>query len=191
LALAAARLKTAEELLKSTASPRPSALGPNAGEQTVVAALQASLGGKDYQIKSKIIILLTDGQNNAGKRSPLEAAQLARDWGIKIYAIGIGGRESFVTVQTPFGDYRVPGGPGADEATLKTIAEETGGAYWLAESGAKLQDIYQEIDKLERTEIESVRHIDYAERFAPFVLIAFALLLAEQILVGTVFRRIP
>ena len=71
-----------------------------------------------------------------------------------------------MTVKTPLGDYKVPGGPGVDEATLKTIADETGGAFWLAESAEKLHEIYKEIDRLERTEIESVRHIDYAERFA-------------------------
>jgi Ca-activated chloride channel homolog len=116
---------------------------------------------------------------------------LAKEWGIKVYAIGIGGRESFVTLKTPLGDYKVPGGPGVDEATLKAIAVETGGAFWLAESAEKLHEIYKEIDKLERTEIESVRHIDYAERFAPFVLAALALLTFEQILISTVFRRIP
>ena len=162
LALAAARLRTAEEVLKM-----------------------------DYRIKSKVVILLTDGQNNAGKRSPLEAARLAKEWGIKVYAIGIGGRESFVTVRTPLGDYKVPGGPGVDEATLKGIADETGGAFWLAESAEKLHRIYKEIDRLERTEIESVRHIDYAERFLPFVLAALILLMLEQILISTVFRRIP
>jgi Ca-activated chloride channel family protein len=190
LALAAARLKRAEEVLKST-SARLLAQGTVAQAETGAFAPQAPLVGKDYQIKSKIIILLTDGQNNAGKRSPLEAAHLAKEWGIRVYAIGIGGRESFVTIQTAFGGYKVPGGPGADEATLKTIADETGGAYWLAESAGKLHDIYKEIDKLERTEIESVRHIDYAERFAPFVLAAFVLLFLEQVLVSTVFRRIP
>jgi Ca-activated chloride channel family protein len=162
LALAAARLRTAEETLR-----------------------------KDYRIKSKVAILLTDGQNNAGKRSPLEAARLAKDWGIKVYAIGIGGRESFVTVRTPLGDYKMPGGPGVDEATLKRIADETGGAFWLAESADKLHQIYREIDRLERTEIESIRHIDYAERFLPFVLIAIALLALEQVLISTIFRRVP
>jgi Ca-activated chloride channel family protein len=162
LALAAARLRTAEETLR-----------------------------KDYRIKSKVAILLTDGQNNAGKRSPLEAARLAKDWGIKVYAIGIGGRESFVTVRTPLGDYKMPGGPGVDEATLKRIADETGGAFWLAESADKLHQIYREIDRLERTEIESIRHIDYDERFLPFVLIAIALLALEQVLISTIFRRVP
>ncbi|HBD10367.1 MAG TPA: hypothetical protein DCZ69_19125 [Syntrophobacteraceae bacterium] len=146
---------------------------------------------RELKSKSKIVILMTDGQNNAGKRSPVEAARLAKEWGIKVYAIGIGGRESFVTIHTPLGDYKVPGGPGADEPTLKAIADETGGAFWLAESAAKLHDVYQEIDKLERTEIESVRHIDYAERFVPFVLAGLALLFLEQVLVSTVLRRIP
>jgi len=190
LALAAARLKTAEEMLKSAhgRSPAQSHHGEPEGGAPV---LQPPGAGKDYQIRSKVVILLTDGQNNAGKRSPIEAARLAREWGIKVYAIGIGGRESFMTIQTPFGDYKVAGGPGVDEATLKAIADETGGFFRLAESADKLREIYREIDKLERTEIESVRHIDYAERFAPFALAALALLALEQILVGTVLRRIP
>lgn len=161
LALAAARLKTAEER------------------------------GEGYKIKSKVIILLTDGQNNAGRRSPQEAARLAREWGIKVYAVGVGGRESFATVRTPFGEYKVPAGPGVDEATLKTIAAETGGAYWLAESAGKLYEVYKEIDKLERTEIESVRYVDYSERFIPFLMAALLALCLEQALLCTAFRRIP
>ena len=191
LALAAARLKTAEDLLKSTLG-KPSTENSHDQGDSGAPARQSPVTGMDYQIKSKVIILLTDGQNNAGKRSPLEAARLAKEWGIKVYAIGIGGRESFMTIQTPLGDYKVPGGPGVDEATLKAVAGETGGAFWLAESAEKLHEIYQEIDKLERTEIESVRHIDYAERFAPFALAA--LVAADRwsrFLISTVFRRIP
>jgi Ca-activated chloride channel homolog len=191
LALAAARLKTAEDLLKSTLGKFSTPNPPDLGESDPRVRTSPVTTGAGYQIKSKVIILLTDGQNNAGKRSPLEAARLAKEWGIRVYAIGIGGRESFVTVRTPLGDYRVPGGPGVDEATLKTIAHETGGAFWVAESAEKLHEIYKEIDKLEQTEIESVRHIDYAERFAPFALVALALLTLEQILISTVFRRIP
>jgi len=190
LALAAARLKTAEELLKST-NARSSLPSGETQVEADSSALREPLVGKDYQIKSKVIILLTDGQNNAGKRSPVEAARLAGEWGIRVYAIGIGGRESFVTFRTPFGDRKVPGGPGADEKTLKAIAHETGGAYWLAESTEQLHDIYKKIDEMERTEIESVRYIDYAEWFAPFVLAALALLILEQTLISTVLRRIP
>ncbi len=191
LALAAARLKTAEGLLQGTSGkssrPSPDAHGAGAAE----AGQSSVTTGRGYRIKSKIIILLTDGQNNAGRRSPLEAARLAREWGIKVYAVGIGGRDSFVTIKTPLGDYKVPGGPGVDEETLRVVAGETGGAFWLAESAEKLHEIYREIDALERTAIESIRHIDYAERFAPLVLAALLLLILEQILISTVFRRIP
>ncbi len=161
------------------------------GEGSALARRSMLPTGMDYQIKSKVIILLTDGQNNAGKRSPIEAARLAKEWGIKVYAIGIGGRESFMTVKTPLGDYKVPGGPGVDEATLKAVSGETGGAFRHADSAEKLREIYREIDRLERTEIESVRHIDYAERFAPFALVALSLLVLEQVLISTVLRRIP
>jgi len=188
LALAAARLQKAEEVLKP-AQGKPSARKPGEAADGSDDKLPASV--KDYQIKSKVVILLTDGKNNAGKRSPIDAGRLAREWGIKVYAIGIGGRESFVTVRTPLGDYKVPGGESVDEATLKAIAEETGGAFWLAESAEKLHEVYKEIDKLERSEIESVRHVDYAERFTPFALAALFLLVLEQILISTVFRRIP
>lgn len=191
LALAAARLRTAEEQAKSSRGDS-SLQGPQKPPENGASPARTSGADAGYHIKSKVAILLTDGQNNAGRRSPLEAARLAKEWGIKVYAIGIGGRESFVTVKTPFGDYKMPGAdPGVDEATLKGIAETTGGAFWLAESAEKLHEIYREIDKLERTDIESVRHIDYAERFAPFVLAALALLTLEQVLVSTVFRRIP
>jgi len=78
-----------------------------------------------------------------------------------------------------------------DEETLRVVAGETGGAFWLAESAEKLHNIYREIDKLERTAIESIRHIDYAERFVPLVLAALLLLILEQILISTIFRRIP
>ncbi|MHC1741803.1 MAG: VWA domain-containing protein [Syntrophobacteraceae bacterium] len=190
LALAAARLKTAEETLKSPRGQAPPHGSPESPQIDPLVSLNRQTN-KDYQIKSKIVILLTDGQNNAGKRSPIEAARLAKEWGIRVYAIGIGGRESFMTIKTPLGDYKVPGGPGVDEATLKGIADETGGAFWLAESSEKLLEIYKEIDKLERADIESVRHIDYAERFAPFLLAALALLTLEAVLASTVFRRVP
>lgn len=191
LTLAAARLKTAEEQVKSNRG-KASLQEPQKPPENAPSPAWATGADAGYHIKSKVAILLTDGRNNAGKRSPLEAARLAKEWGIKVYAIGIGGRESFVTVKTPFGNYKMPGtDPGVDEATLKGIAETTGGAFWLAESAEKLHEIYREIDKLERTEIESVRHIDYAEKFMPFVLAALALLTLEQVLVSTVFRRIP
>jgi len=169
LALAAARLQTAEETL----------------------ARQTRGKDADYEIKSKVIILLTDGQNNCGKRTPAQAAALARDWGIKIYTIGVGGGDAVTTVRTPLGDYKVPVGPGVDEGTLKALADATGGTARLADDAESLRAVYREIDELERSEIESIRFLDYRELFPAFALAGLLLLVAEVALAATVFRRIP
>ena len=169
IALAAARLKTAEETI---------------GRQT-------DQKDKDFEIKSKIIILLTDGQNNAGKRSPAEAAALAKKWGIKIYTIGVGGEEGVMRQQSLFGSFLVRLGEGVDKKTLQNLAETTGGIFRLAEDADSLRAVYREIDSLERSEVESIRYLDYRERFQPFLLVALGLLLVEIILNNTVFRKIP
>jgi len=109
VALAAARLKTAEETL----------------------ARQTKGDVKAYQIKSKIVILLTDGQNNIGRHTPEEAAALAKQWGIKIYTIGVGG-DDVVKVQTLFGPRMVRTGEGVDQKTLAGLAESTGGVFRMA-----------------------------------------------------------
>ncbi len=170
IALAAARLKTAEENLELRASDD---------------------GQKEYDIKSKIIILLTDGQNNFGRRAPVEAARLAADWGVKIYTIGVGSGEGVSTIKTLFGRFKVPTGGEVDAKTLEEVAEITGGAFRLAEDEKSLREIYGEIDRLEKSEIESVRYIDYRELYVTFVLIAMCLLLLEVAAANTIFRRIP
>ena len=169
VALAAARLQTAEQML----------------------AAQTAEHADKYEIESKIIILLTDGQNNAGRRSPLQAARLAADWGIKIYTIGVGGDESIVSVPTFFGMRKMAMGAAIDEAALKAIAKETGGIYRRAEDAESLREIYGEIDKLERSAIESVRYMDYRERFVPLAVAALLLLFCEVALACTIFRRAP
>jgi len=169
LALGAARLKTAEETL----------------------ARQAKMGRKSYKIESKVIILLTDGQNNCGKRSPEQAARLAKEWGIKVYAIGVGGGEAVATIRTPFGDYKVPTGPGVDVQSLRRVVELTGGLCRVAEDADSLRAIYKEIDRLEKSEIESVRYLDYRELFTPFALMGLIVIAAETALSCTAFRRIP
>ncbi len=169
LALAAARLKTAEESL----------------------ARQAANTDNPYDIKSKIIILLTDGQSNYGKRTPIEAAAQAADWGIKIYAIGVGGGESVTSRQTLLGSFMVPMGSSLDEATLKAIAQRSGGIYRRAEDADSLRAVYEEIDALEKSEFESIRYVDYKELFVPFALAGLLVLASEVILANTVFRRIP
>jgi len=163
VALAAARLKTAEETIQDK---------------------------DDYTIKSKIIILLTDGENNMGSRTPEQAAKLAKKWGIKIYAIGVGGEDT-VQIQTFFGTRTMKTGSGVDQNTLQQIADLTGGRFWLAKDGDALQQVYEEIDTLEKSEVESVRYIDYKEQFHSFALAGLFLLLVELILRATWFRRLP
>jgi len=168
LALAAARLETAEKALKKQQKEIPGA----------------------YKIKSKIMILLTDGQNNTGKRTPMEAAEMAAKWGIRVYAIAIGGGESGM-VRTPLGVFQIPGGAETDNATLKAIAEKTGGAFWEAQDAGALSEVYKEIDRLEKSEIQTLRYTDYKEGFLPFALLAFGLIMGEILLSCTVFRRLP
>ncbi|MCU0600531.1 MAG: VWA domain-containing protein [Desulfobacterales bacterium] len=169
LALAAARLKTAESTLEK----------------------QHGKTDDSYQIKSKIIILLSDGQNNAGKRTPMEAAELAKQWGIKVYTIAIGDGGAMASIRTPFGVYKVPSVSEVDTDTLKSIAETTGGFFREADSAESLAAVYKEIDQLEKTHIESVRYIDYTENFLPFALAGLMFLAAEICLSNTLFRKIP
>ncbi len=167
LMLAAARLKKAEETLARQTKDKDTA----------------------YAIKSKIIILLTDGQNNAGEYPPAEAAAKAKEWGIKIYTIGVGEEERF-SVPGLLG-LRMKMGQGVDTKLLSYLAENTGGLFKMATNGKALREIYKEIDKLEKSEVESVRFVDYREYFNRFVILAFALLLLEIVLRNTVFRKLP
>ncbi|MBW8035882.1 MAG: VWA domain-containing protein, partial [Planctomycetes bacterium] len=137
-----------------------------------------------FTIKSKVIILLTDGRNNVGA-NPLEAAALAKEWGIKIYTIGI---ESVTSREGLLGMLR---GGGVDERLLRAIAENTGGFYGRAGSGGDLKKIYKEIDKLEKSEIKSVEYVEYAEQFGSWAFAGLCLLGFEMFTSCTVFRKIP
>lgn len=162
--------------------------------QTAEKTLQKSKSGTDdnaaYRIKSRIIILLTDGQNNMGELNPEQAAKLAAQWGIKIYVIGVGGDET-MQVRTLFGTQTIRTGRGVDKETLSRLATETGGKFWLAEDGDSLQKIYQQIDQLEKSEVQSVRYVDFRERFLPFAIAALLLLLLETGLRAGWLRRLP
>lgn len=168
LALGAARLKTAEE-----------------AQLRVNATL-----GNDYEIKSKIIILLTDGQNNRGDITPEEAAGMAREWGIKIYTIGIG-NDPRAAIQTPLGAFAMPQRRTLDERMLQGLAENTGGIYRRADSAQGLREIYEEIGELEKSEVQSMRYLDYKERFLPFAAAGLVLLLLESVLGATWLRKHP
>ncbi len=146
---------------------------------------------KDSRAKSKIIILLTDGVNNSGFIDPKIATELAVEFGIKTYTIGLG---SNGTALAPVGI--LPNGKfkygltkvEIDEELLKEIANETGGIYFRATDNKKLEEIYEEINKLEKTEIEEFKYYNYAEKYRILVLIALSLIILEWIGKNTLFK---
>jgi Ca-activated chloride channel homolog len=146
---------------------------------------------KDSKAKSRIVILMTDGVNNAGFIEPVSASEIAKQFGIKVYTIGIGtnGNAEFPYAFAPNGELlfkmqKVE----IDEKLMKGIAQKTGGKYFRATSNERLEEIYNEINKLETTEIEELKFYDYDEKFRDFVLFACLLLLIEFILRKTVYK---
>ena len=180
IALAAARLKKAEDEIEN----RRAQLG-----FTDEGAGGTERGG--FKIDSKAIILLTDGENNAGQYNPLEAAELAKKWGIKIYTIGIGSAHAFTTVNTIMGSFKVAVQQNLDERLLKAIAERTGGFYGRADDSQALRRIVEKIDSLEKTEVKSIQYTQYAEHFGPWTWLALLLLGLEMLAGSTIFRKIP
>lgn len=147
---------------------------------------------RDSEAISKVIILLTDGINNAGAIDPLTAAEIASVYGTRVYTIGVGSTGSVpYPFQTPLGvQYRQVEIP-LDEVLLKQIAEMTGGAYYLADNEQKLQEIYLEIDQLERTRIDVTEFTRKKDEFLPLVIAALILLLFEMVLRNTWLRTNP
>lgn len=146
---------------------------------------------KDSKATSKVIILLTDGVNNSGFIDPKIASELAVEYGIKTYTIGLGtnGMALSPVAILPNGNFqygRIQ--VEIDEDLLKEIAEATGGKYFRATNNKKLEEIYEEINKLERTEIEEFKFYNYDEKYRSLVLLAGLLLLMELLLRYTVFR---
>jgi len=147
---------------------------------------------KDSKSPGKVIILLTDGVNNAGTIAPITAAELAQTFGIKVYTIGVGSMgQAPYPVNTPYGVQLRNMPVEIDEELLEDIAQSTGGKYFRATNNDKLQQIYEEIDQLEKIEIEVKEYSRKKEEFLLFVLIASALLLVEIVLRNTVLRQIP
>lgn len=148
---------------------------------------------RHQEVRSKVAIVLTDGVNNAGNITPLQAAELAEQYGIKVYTIGAG-RTGWAPVPV-----RLPGGAVAlrrafvemDEDTLREIAERTGARYFHATDADALEQVIDEIDHLERSEIVEVRYLEYEPHYAGFVVAALALMLASSLLSGTWLRRLP
>ncbi|ARV11977.1 VWA domain-containing protein [Gilvibacter sp. SZ-19] len=146
---------------------------------------------KESKAKSKVIILLTDGVNNTGFIDPKIASELAVEFSIKVYTIGLGtnGLAMSPIGQKSNGDFHYGKTPvQIDEDLLKQIAAETGGKYFRASSNTRLEEIYDEINTLERTEIEEFKFTTYSEMFRNLTLIAFGILLLEVLLRYTLFR---
>jgi len=147
---------------------------------------------KDSEAKSKVVILLTDGENNRGEIAPITAAEIAKTFGIRVYTIGVGtiGMAPY-PIQTPFGvqirDVEVK----IDERTMTEIADITGGKYFRATDNKTLIAIYKEIDRLERTKIENKEFSKKNEEYRKYAIGALVLALFAMILQFVVFRHIP
>lgn len=148
---------------------------------------------RDSNVKSRIMILLTDGVNNAGKIDPLTAAKAARALGIKIYTIGAGkpGGAMYPIEDPIFGKRYVHMATEIDEDLLKNIADETEGLYFRAKDKEGLMEIYKTIGRLEKTKMETKEYADYTELAGLFILPGFILFLLEIVLAHTLFAKIP
>ena len=142
--------------------------------------------------KSRIVVLLTDGENNGGLIDPETAKEIAKAFQIKVYTIGVGTDGYAPTpVNTPMGVVMQQAKVSIDEKQLKAIASETGGKYFRAKDNEGLAGIYDEIDRLEKSKVEISTRTRYTEKFFPFVIAALALLFLEMLLKFTVFRKFP
>ncbi len=147
---------------------------------------------RESEAKSKVVILLTDGQNNRGELDPVTAAHAAQALGIRVYTVGVGTRGMApYPVETPFGKRYQNVPVNIDEDMLKEMAKLTGGRYYRATDNGSLRDIYREIDKLERTRVnvEEYRHV--AEMYPPWLWAALFVLSLELLLSISVFRKTP
>ncbi|HEU6447436.1 MAG TPA: VWA domain-containing protein [Verrucomicrobiae bacterium] len=138
---------------------------------------------RDLKAKSKIVILMTDGANNAGTIAPLDAAEAAKALGVKVYTIGVGNNDVAMQMGRPD---LLP-----DEDTLKKIADITGGKYYRADNAERFREIYAEIDKLEKTEATISKYTRFKELFAWFIAGGFGLVMLETFLGQTFLRRLP
>lgn len=151
----------------------PGILGPQTAlGDGLLSAINRVLGGKAV---SKSVILLTDGTNTAGEVSPLMAADVAKEKGVKVYTIGMG----------------VNGSQDLDEQTLQSVADATGGKYFRATDRQTLQQVFDEIDKLEKSEIDSDSYVRWQDNFMPWIAGALICLVISFVCRYTLLRRIP
>ena len=147
---------------------------------------------KDLKSKSKVIILLTDGRNNSGAISPLQAAEIAKSLGIKVYTVGVGkrGKAPFL-VDSIFGKRLIYQNVDIDEEVLNKISKMTDAKYFRATDLKSLKDIYKQIDLLEKSEVKSIDHSEHKELFHYFLIPGLILLLTEIFFSNSFLRRLP
>lgn len=147
---------------------------------------------RESKTKSKVMILLTDGSNNSGDITPTVAAQIAKEKGIRIYTVAVGthGKAKY-PIETSLGTRYIEQEVTIDEATLRSIAQTTGGAYYRATDNRSLEEIYRKIDGLEKTKLTTKSFSAYEELYRPWALYAFLLLLLAYILRNTLIRTNP
>jgi Ca-activated chloride channel family protein len=168
--------------------------GMTGTENTAIGTAIAAAAGrlKKSTAKSKIIILVTDGRSNSGEVDPLTAAKAAEAVGIKIYTIGVGIRgQSVIPVDTPWGKQLAPIQDDLDEPSLMDIAHVTGGRYYRATSPKELEQIYAEIDGLEKSEVEGPAPVEFQDRYLPWLMMAMALASLGLGLSLSVWRTVP
>ncbi len=167
----------------------------SAGRATAIGdALGISLKRlEDIESRSNIIILLTDGRSNSGEFDPMAAAAIARQKGVKIYSVGVGSRGRVpVPVNDPiFGNRTIYQQVDIDEKTLKTIADETGGLYFRAENMDRLNEIYANIDRMEKTDVKTKVFAEYQDLYRYLLIPALGLLAICMVLENTRFLRVP
>ncbi|MEP6583224.1 MAG: VWA domain-containing protein [Ginsengibacter sp.] len=147
---------------------------------------------RSSKAKSKVVILLTDGINNGGLIDPATAKEIAKTFKVKVYTIGVGSEGFAATpVNTPMGMVMQNEKVSIDEKLLKNIADETGGKYFRATDNKSLENIYSEIDHLEKSKVEITTFHRSTEKFYPFIFAVMALLLLEVLLRYTVFKKFP
>ena len=148
---------------------------------------------RDIEAKSRVVVLVTDGKNNSGAVSPVEAARIAAKLDVKVHVIGIGGEGSALfPMKTPFGSTRyIEREMEYDEKTLKEIADTTGGIYFNAKNTDALREIYNRISALEERHEKTKLYIEHEERFVPFILIGLVLLACAEFLASTVLLKVP
>ncbi|MFQ5603047.1 MAG: VWA domain-containing protein [bacterium] len=158
-----------------------------------MAIANAAMRLRDSKAKSKVVILLTDGQNNRGELDPITAAKVAAAFNIRIYAVGVGKRgEALYPVDDPiFGKRYVRMPVQIDEKMLKQVAKITNARYFRATDKESLDQIFKEIDELEKTKIEVKQFTRFKELFTNYLFLALAVIVLEVVLTNTKFRKIP